>query len=215
MLYEKKIKQWKFTEIWEEMIEDNWNLVYFSEEHLVSFWKKKITKKKTTKNLADTILYKENLELYKKWTPKLREAYKTFREERYSQHKDFVSHWAEKLLMNKINKYSESISIKLLKASASYKSIVEHEDIINEGRQESLRQEQRNEEERIHREKQEALDKRKLQDQAIKNSWKSKEYWAEEAMKELRIQYPTMKEELLEKQINPRIRTLLEKQWLL
>jgi len=31
-------------------------------------------------------------------------------------------------------------------------------------------------------------------------------------MKELRIQYPTMKEELLEKQINPRIRTLLEKQ---
>jgi len=72
--------------------------------------------------------------------------------------------------MNKINKYSESISIKLLKASASYKSIVEHEDIINEGRQESLRQEQRNEEERIHREKQEALDKRKLQDQAIKNS---------------------------------------------
>lgn len=215
MKYQTQIKQGKFTEYWEDMVQDNWELVYFSEQHLTSFWKKKITAKKTTKNLEDTILYKENLELYKKWTPKLREAYKTFRQERYAQHKDFVSHWAEKLLMNKINKYSESISIKLMQASASYKSIVEHEDIISEGRTQQQIEERRLEEERKMKEQQEVLDKRKQQNKAIQDSWKPYEYWEERALKELKEQYPNYSEQMLRGQLNPRIRTILTRENLL
>lgn len=66
MKYETKIKKWKFTEIWEEMIQADYELVYFSETHLVSFWKKEIKRTIKQKDCVHTKEFTEFIEYYKK-----------------------------------------------------------------------------------------------------------------------------------------------------
>lgn len=202
---------------YEKILVEAWKKGWrFSHEWMDHMWFDRIEpKKQVSKNLEDSMFYEENKTLWKEWSDKLKEAYKTFRQERFAQHKDFVSHGAEKLLMNKINKYNESISIKLMKASASYKSIVEHKEIIELWRSQVQREEYIKEEERKHKEKQEALDKRQKQDQAIKNSGETSKYWEWIAMKELKEQYPNYSEVMLNTQINPRVRIILEREWFL
>ena len=93
MKYETKIIKGKFTEVWEEMIQDDYELVYFSETHLISFWKRKIKQKVTREKpkIDDTILYHENRDSWKSWTDALKDKYKEFRHARYETHKDYVS----------------------------------------------------------------------------------------------------------------------------
>ena len=66
MKYETKIIKGKFTEVWEEMIQDDYELVYFSETHLISFWKKEI--KRTVKPIAwkESPEYLEFIKFYRK-----------------------------------------------------------------------------------------------------------------------------------------------------
>lgn len=65
MKYETKIKKWKFTEIWEEMVQSDYELVYFSETHLVSFWKKEIKRTVKQKDCIHTKEFTEFIEYYK------------------------------------------------------------------------------------------------------------------------------------------------------
>ena len=66
MRYEKTKIKWRFTEIWEDMVEQDWELVYFSEQYLLSFWKRKIKTpvykwKRIEYKVWDTITIYENL----------------------------------------------------------------------------------------------------------------------------------------------------------
>jgi hypothetical protein len=75
-------------------------------------------KKKTTRNkkprIEETILYKDNKDLWKRWSEQLKESYKEFRTARWQTHKDYVSPLAEKKLLKIVNKYNENISKQLM-----------------------------------------------------------------------------------------------------
>lgn len=65
MKYETKTIKWKFTEVWEEMIQDDYELVYFSETHLISFWKREIKRTVKQKDCKHTKEFTEFIEYYK------------------------------------------------------------------------------------------------------------------------------------------------------
>ena len=66
MKYETKIIKGKFTEVWEEMIQDDYELVYFSETHLISFWKKEVKRTMKQKDCKNTKEFTEFIGYYKK-----------------------------------------------------------------------------------------------------------------------------------------------------
>lgn len=212
-MLENKITKEPLSQIIEEMSKEDWFLWFYDKETNYWVWqRKKLKTPKKNPVFEETILYPENKELWKKYSDKLKNAYTTFREDRYTQHKDYVSASAEKLLLNKINKYSESIAIELMKASSSYKSIVEHQDIIEKGLQAVEKERNMQEEERKHKEQQQVVQERKKAEQAIINSCKSRDHWETLAKQELKKQYPSYTDAMIEYQVQPRMRIILKEE---
>lgn len=213
MKYETKIQKWKFTDIWEEMVQSDYELVYFSEIHLVSFWKRKIKQKvvKTKPLIDDTILYQEHRDSWKAWGELLKAKYKEFRHARYETHKDYVSPLWEKKLLNIINKYPQRIGIALLESSLTYKSIVEKQDVID--REMKVIQEENKKQSEILQKKEDEKHKEEVSTakeerrKKIEASWYPERYWIDKAKEKLRQQW--YKEEFMWPMIPTTINKLL------
>lgn len=216
MKYETKIIKGRFTEVWEEMIQDDYELVYFSETHLVSFWKRKIKQKVTREKpkIDDTILYEENRELWKAWRDSTKDKYKEFRNARYESHKDYVSPLWEKKLLNIINKYPERVSIALMEYSLWYKKIVEDHKVIDMEmkiiQQENAKVTEELQKKEAEKHKEEVMTAKENRKKRIEASWKPESYWIEEAKKQLREK--GIKEEFMWAMIPTTINKLLWKQ---
>lgn len=213
MKYETKIESKPLSKIYEKLINEDWELDYYDKEESLSLWKRKIKRTKVTKPpIEDTIMYMENKDFWKRWSDKLKESYKEFRTARWQTHKDYVSPLAEKKLLNIVNKYSESISIKLMADSLGYKSIVEKQDIIEQGLKDIHQAQKRRDDEEKQKEQEKLLWERMKAEQAIKESWKPKSYWEDLSRQELKQEYPTYTDTMLDYQVNPRIRIILKRE---
>jgi hypothetical protein len=99
--------------------------------------------------------------------------------------------------------------------SLGYKSIVEKQEIVNKWLEEVHKANKQREEDGKRKEQEKTLEERRRANEAIQNSWKSKEYWEKLAMEELRKENPTYTETMLGYQVQPRVRIILKREWFL
>lgn len=194
MKYETKIiKGSKLSEVYTEMIENDWQLDYYDKEEVISLWKREIKQKRTPKEkpkIDDTILYQENRDLWKSWNEELKEKYKEFRFARYETHKDYVSPLWEKKLLNILKKYPHRICLALLESSLTYKTIVEKQDVIDREmkaiQEENAKLSDTLQKQQEEKNKVDVMEAKARRRQKIEESWFPESYWIEKAKEQLR-----------------------------
>ena len=193
-MYEQTTKKAPLNTILEEMYNTGRRLAYFDKETSYSIWDREIkkTKKREVKTISfeDTIFYDKS-QARKVCSfiddDKFKETYIEFRRTRKDKHKDTMTQRAELMLFKKLGQKHRLVAIDMLEEAIKHewKSIYEDKtreaDILAKVRIEEDKQRQLEEEEKRRKESEAIREHKQEIWELIKQTWKTKEYWEEQA----------------------------------